>query len=98
MISDEELLETYRGAVNKAMFEAHTRDGFASSRSAESIVAGLRAVHDMSRGETESGREMPACQRCPEVRVVCHEKLGYRCPECYLFVAIPKQPESEGKA
>jgi len=41
---------------------------------------------------------MPACPRCPEVQLVWHEKWGYRCPECYLFVTIPKRPESEGKA
>jgi len=49
-MSDDELLETYRAAVNKAMSEAHARDGFASNMSRESIVAGLRAVRaDLKR-------------------------------------------------
>lgn len=50
-MSDEELLETYRASVNKAMDEASARDGFATNMSRESIVAGLRAVFDMSNGE-----------------------------------------------
>ena len=50
-MSDEELLETYRASVNKAMDEASARDGFATNMSRESIVAGLRAVFDMSKGE-----------------------------------------------
>ena len=50
-MSDDELLETYRASVNKAMDEANARDGFASNMSRESIVAGLRAVFDMSKGE-----------------------------------------------
>ena len=54
-MSDEELLETYRASVNKAMDEAYARDGFATNMSRESIVAGLRAVFDMSKGETHWG-------------------------------------------
>ena len=54
-MSDDELLETYRAAVNRAMSEAHARDGFASNMSRESIVAGLRAVFDTSKGETQWG-------------------------------------------
>ena len=50
-MSDDELLETYRAAVNRAMSEAHARDGFASNMSRESIVAGLRAVFDIPKGE-----------------------------------------------
>lgn len=50
-MSDEELLETYRASVNKAMDEAYARDGFASNMSRESIVAGLRAVFDIPKGE-----------------------------------------------
>ena len=50
-MSDEELLETYRASNNKAMDEAFARDGFATNMSRESIVAGLRAVFDMSKGE-----------------------------------------------
>ena len=50
-MSDEELLKTYRASFNKAMDEASARDGFASNMSRESIVAGLRAVFDMSKGE-----------------------------------------------
>lgn len=50
-MSDEELLETYRASFNKAMDEASARDGFATNMSRESIVAGLRAVFDMSKGE-----------------------------------------------
>ncbi len=53
-MSDEELLETYRAAINKAMDEAYARDGFATNMSRESIVAGLRAVFDMSKGETRA--------------------------------------------
>jgi len=53
-MSDEELLETYRAAINKAMDEAYARDGFATNMSRESIVAGLRAVFDTSKGETAS--------------------------------------------
>lgn len=54
-MSDEELLETYRAAINKAMDEAYARDGFATNMSRESIVAGLRAVFDTSKGETQWG-------------------------------------------
>ena len=54
-MSDDELLETYRAAINKAMDEAYARDGFATNMSRESIVAGLRAVFDMSKGETQWG-------------------------------------------
>lgn len=54
-MSDEELLETYRASVNKAMDEASARDGFATNMSRESIVAGLRAVFDTSKGETQWG-------------------------------------------
>lgn len=50
-MSDDELLETYRAAINKAMDEAYARDGFASNMSRESIVAGLRAVFDIPKGE-----------------------------------------------
>ena len=50
-MSDDELLETYRAAVNRAMSEAYARDGFASNMSRESIVAGLRAVFDIPKGE-----------------------------------------------
>ena len=56
-MSDDELLETYRAAVNKAMSEAHARDGFASNMSRESIVAGLRAVRAeaVSRANSDAG-------------------------------------------
>lgn len=43
-ITDDELLETYRVANERAMHEANLRDGFASNMSRESILAGLRAV------------------------------------------------------
>ena len=56
-MSDEELLETYRAAINKAMDEAYARDGFATNMSRESIVAGLRAVFDMSKGEKRAEEE-----------------------------------------
>lgn len=56
-MSDEELLETYRASVNKAMDEASARDGFATNMSRESIVAGLRAVFDMSKGEKRAEDE-----------------------------------------
>ena len=59
-MSDEELLETYRASVNKAMVEASARDGFATNMSRESIVAGLRAVFDMSKGEKRAGDEREA--------------------------------------
>lgn len=42
--TDDELLDTYRDAVDLAMHRANMRDGFASNMSRESIVAGLRAV------------------------------------------------------
>ena len=59
-MSDEELLETYRASVNKAMDEASARDGFATNMSRESIVAGLRAVFDMSKGEKRAEDEREA--------------------------------------
>ena len=56
-MSDEELLETYRASVNKAMDEASARDGFATNMSRESIVAGLRAVRAeaVSRANSDAG-------------------------------------------
>ena len=63
-MSDEELLETYRASVNKAMDEASARDGFATNMSRESIVAGLRAVFNMSKGEKRA--EWEAEQGEPE--------------------------------
>lgn len=60
LIEDEELLETYRASVNKAMDEASARDGFATNMSRESIVAGLRAVFDMSKGEKRAEDEREA--------------------------------------
>ena len=56
-MSDDELLETYRAAINKAMDEAYARDGFASNMSRESIVAGLRAVRAeaVSRANSDAG-------------------------------------------
>ena len=50
-MSDEELLETYRASVNKAMDEASARDGFATNMSRESIVAGLRAVFETASAD-----------------------------------------------
>lgn len=43
-ISDDDLIKTYWGAVDRAMSWANARDGYGSSSSRESIVAGLRAV------------------------------------------------------
>lgn len=49
--TDDELLDTYRDAVDLAMHRANMRDGFASNMSRESIVAGLRAVARFRRSE-----------------------------------------------
>lgn len=32
----------------------------------------------------------PTCPRCETVELHWHEGWGYRCPACYLFVALPK--------
>ena len=43
-MTDDELLKLHEKAIRDAMEAAYKRDGFASSGSRESIVAGLRAV------------------------------------------------------
>lgn len=47
--TDDELIEIHRQAIEEAMRIANERDGFASSGSRESIVAGLRAVVEYPR-------------------------------------------------
>ena len=43
-MTDDELIELHKKAIRDAMDAANKRDGFASSGSRESIVAGLRLV------------------------------------------------------
>jgi len=43
-MSEDELLNIYRAAVDSSMDAAHSREGFASNMSRESILAGLRAI------------------------------------------------------
>jgi hypothetical protein len=53
MLSDEQLLEIQRVAVDDAMHAANTRDGYGSNMSRESIVAGLRAVEAAVRADMQ---------------------------------------------
>lgn len=50
-MTDDELIELHEKAIRDAMDAANKRDGFASSGSRESIVAGLRLVAEAAWDE-----------------------------------------------
>ena len=50
-MTDDELIELHEKAIRDAMDAANKRDGFASSGSRESIVAGLRLVAERAWDE-----------------------------------------------
>lgn len=50
-LSDEQLRNIHREAVDAAMHQASERDGFGSNMSPESIIAGLRAVEAAVRAD-----------------------------------------------
>ena len=57
-MTDDELIELHEKAIRDAMDAANKRDGFASSGSRESIVAGLRLVAEAAWDEGfDAGRD-----------------------------------------
>ena len=76
-MSDDELIEIERAAVDAAMKVAHARDGFAANMSRESIDAGNRALFNAGlMRAAEIARSMDGNEANGYYGQACHQVAG----------------------